>query len=375
MTRTITLSFIAFCITLAAGVAQIPPRKFKRIQKFIDKATNKKLTGVVVYIRDSHGDKWTGTSGYSNLENKISLHPDHVFALASIGKMYNAVAVMKLVDEGRIQLDDKITRYLPGEITAQLPSAENVSVRHLLGHTSGFVNYEFDPSLVDSYMSGQLKLDTMPHGSILKKYVFGKQSLNAPGTEFHYSSTNYLLLAMVVDHVVPGGHAEYLRALLKQQGLLCTTYRQTPTTNNVSYYGDPNMDGNPDNLTDKTFETTNWFMGDDGVYAPIAEAALFIERVMDGHVLSAASLASMKHGNTVKGDTGLGLITDQSFPYGLLYGHGGRGIGVTTDLYYFPRQKITIAIFCNNGLRAASPDFRKVYIKMRSSIVRKIFLF
>ena len=88
------------------------PNKYKKIQKYLDQATSKKLVGVSIYIRNpNYGGEWMTASGYANIEKKQTLQLDHLFSLASIGKMYNAVAVMKLVEEGRIQLDNKISNY------------------------------------------------------------------------------------------------------------------------------------------------------------------------------------------------------------------------------------------------------------------------
>jgi D-alanyl-D-alanine carboxypeptidase len=364
---------LIFPITELFG--NIPAKKFKRIQKYLDKATHDNLTGVIVYIQSPKNGTWVGTSGYSNLEKKTLIQKDDILAMASIGKMYNAVAAMKLVEEGRIKLDDKIANYLPSEFVDNLPNGHEVTIRNLLGHTSGFASYEFDPELTQLYLSGQLRLDTLSHENVLRRYVFGKPSLSKPGTEFNYSSTNYMLLAMIMNSIIPEGHADYLRKLISQLGLTNTYYKQTPPQKNVRYYADLNQDYVLENLTDKTFETTNWFIGDDGVYAPIDEAAQFLQALMNGRILSNNTLVEMKTGNTVKVDTGLGLATDQSFPYGILYGHGGRAIAVTTDLYYFPRQGITIAIFCNNGLRGSTVDLKKSYNKMRTKIVKKLFLF
>ncbi len=352
-----------------------PPKKYRKIQKYLHQATRENLAGVIVYIKSPKLGEWVGVSGYADIDKKSPMQKDNILSIASIGKMYNAVAVMKLVQEGRIRLEDKIADYLPAEIINNLPDAKEVTIRNLLGHTSGFASYEFDPELNKLYLSGQLKLDTLSHQDALKRYVYGKASMNKPGTKFYYSSTNYMLLAIIVDKIIPEGHADYLRKLISRLGLTNTYYRQTPPEKNVNYYGDLNQDHVLENLTDQTFETSNWFIGDDGVYAPIEEAAHFIQYLMKGSILTQQYLNEMKTGNTVKVDTGLGLSTDKSFPYGLLYGHGGRGIATTADLYYFPRQDITIAIFCNNGLRGSTPSVKKSYYKMRTKIVKKLFLF
>jgi D-alanyl-D-alanine carboxypeptidase len=121
--------------------------------------------------------------------------------------------------------------------------------------------------------------------------------------------------------------------LLAAHGLSNTYYRETPRSRNVHYFGDLNRDGMAEDLTAQTLETTNWFTGDDGVYAPADEAARFIQQLMRGSIINQVSLNLMKTGNTgIKTDTGLGLMADKSFPYGQLYGHSGRGIGTTADI-------------------------------------------
>ena len=108
----------------------------------------------------------------------------------------------------------------------------------------------------------------------------------------------------------------------------------------------------------------------------IEEAARFLEDLMQGRILSKEYLTQMKTWNDDKNpDYGYGLMADKGFPYKFLMGHSGRGIGTTADVYYFPKQDISIAIFCNSGLRAASPEFAKVYNKMRKKIIKKLFLF
>lgn len=375
MTKQSIITLLVFSTLFTAG-AQGLPGKFRKIQKYIDQATATKLSGVAVYIEKAKQGNWIGTSGYADLNGKQSLTKEAIFSMGSVGKMYNAVAVFKLAEEGKIQLDDKIAKYLPSEIIEHLPNAKNVTIRHLLGHTSGWEDYDRDPELNRLYLEGRLKLDTLSRINTLRRYCYNKPPLSSPGTKFNYSSTNYLLLAMIVDQVVPDGHTSYLRQLIATHGYTNTYYREKPPEKNVRYYGDLNKDEVIEDLTSQTFETANWFEGDDGVYAPIGEAAHFLQDLMKGKIINQQSLNEMKTGNKgIDVDVALGLATDKSFPYGVLYGHSGRGIGTTADVFYFPKQDITIVIFCNTGLRGAAPSYRKTYLKMRGKIVKKIFLF
>ncbi len=352
------------------------PLKLKKVQKIMKKSTSEKLPGIAVYVRSSKYGEWIGTKGYANVENKTALRQDHIFALGSIGKMYNAVTAILLTEEGLLKLDDKISTYLSNEIISNLPHGELITIRHLLSNTSGLYNYDTDPALNELYLSGKLSLDTLSHLNVLRRYVFGKAGTNKPGEAYHYSSTNFMLLAMVMDQVTPNGHTDYVREkVLEKNGFTRTSYRQNPGENLTNHYGDLNQDNRIENLTRQTIETTNWFMGDDGIYAPIDEAGHFLELLMKGKLVSEQSLKEMTTWNdSKKPDYGLGLMADKSFPYKFLIGHSGRGIGMTTDLFYFPRQDMTVAIFCNMGIRASSPAFKKSYLKMRSKIVKRLFI-
>ena len=355
--------------------SQTPDKKFQKIQKYIDDATTNKLAGVVIYIKSVKYGNWIGTSGYSNLENKTPIKKEDVFSLASIGKTYNAVAVLKLVEEDKIRLDDKIEKYLPKEIIEGIPNAKQVTVRHLLGHTSGFHNYNRHPILNELYLTGKLKLDTLSHINALRRYAYGVYPYTKPVGTYSYSSTNYLLLTMIMDSILPEGHEAYLRKnIILKYGFSNTYYKQTPPKNLVNHYGDINKDNLIENLSAQTIETTNWYSGDDGIYAPIEEASDFLEKLMKGDILNKKMLKEMTTWNDEENpDYGLGLMVGKESPFKLSIGHSGRGIGITTDLYYFPIQDMSIAIFCNTGLRSGTKAFYNTYNKMRKKIIRELF--
>jgi D-alanyl-D-alanine carboxypeptidase len=372
---TIILAILFFVISTSDSYGQ--SRKLKKIQKNINKATTGHLVGVAVYIKSSEGNEWIGVSGFQDKESRKLIEAGSIFATGSIGKMYNAVAALKLVEQGRLQLNGKISEYLPEWIISNLPNGEIITVRHLLSNQSGLFNYENDPKLNELYLSGNLKLDTLTHENVLRRYVFNHPATDFPGTKYHYSSTNFMLLAMIMDHVNLQGHTNFLRQeVLQANGFKNTYYRETPPNNLVNHYGDIDKDGKVEDLTMKTVETTNWFIGDDGIYAPIKEAAHFLEALMSGSILKKEILEQMTTWNDEqKPDYGLGLMADKSFPYKFLIGHSGRGIGTTTDLFYFPNQKMTVGIFCNTGIRQTSPIIKKEYLRMRTKIVKTLFLF
>ncbi len=349
--------------------------KYKKIQKYIDQSTEV-LAGISFYINHPKYDEWSTASGLQNVGSNIKLQTDNIISLASIGKMYVAVACMKLYEEGRLSLDDYITKYLTADLIEIIPNAEDVQIKHLLGHTTGFYNYETDPVLNEAYLSGNLKLDTLTHINALNRYFKGKPVKFSVGDRYNYSSTNYLLLALIMD-TITGDHTFYIREhLIEKYGLKNTFYRENPTRNNVKYYADLDNDELSEDVSEMVFETTNWFKGDDGIYSTAEDCGKFLTRLMKGEILQPQTLELMQTWNDQKSpDYGYGLMADKSFPYKMLIGHSGSGIGVRADAYYFPAQDITIVIVSTSGLRGSSKKYRKAYYKMRTKIVKKLFLF
>jgi D-alanyl-D-alanine carboxypeptidase len=131
------------------------------------------------------------------------LSEDNIFYLASISKTYMAVATLYCAQKDILNLDDSISLYLPDKITENVPNAKLLTVRHLLNMTSGIPNYSRDPDLNSAYLNHEISPDTISHPEILEAYIFGKEPYFYPGTDYSYSITNYTLLAMIVDSVIP----------------------------------------------------------------------------------------------------------------------------------------------------------------------------
>ena len=129
-----------------------------------------------------------GTYGLANVELNVPVKPDTIFQIQSVTKTFTASAVMLLVEEGKIGLDDKITKYLD-----DLPELwTNITVRHLLTHTSGIKDYINEPTV-------NMRLDLTPMAVIdsLRKLPLNFQ----PGEQYSYCNTGYHILGMIIKKV------------------------------------------------------------------------------------------------------------------------------------------------------------------------------
>jgi D-alanyl-D-alanine carboxypeptidase len=137
--------------------------------------------------------------GMANVELAVPATKDTVYQLASVTKQFTATAIMMLAKEGKLSLDDRITKHL-----SDIPTAWNaVTVRHLLGHTSGIKNYTsiqaYDKSVHDDLTQRQM-LD-----------LVAKEPLEfEPGEKFAYSNTGYFLLGMLIERITGKTYGEFL---------------------------------------------------------------------------------------------------------------------------------------------------------------------
>jgi D-alanyl-D-alanine carboxypeptidase len=129
--------------------------------------------------------------GMANLEGKSALTPDSVFRLGSVTKQFTATAIMMLVEEGRIGLQDPIDKYLPGYPT----QGRRITVEHLLTHTSGIQSYTDIPGWMDTRVKADLTVQELIDGFKNEPMQFDS------GTKYRYNNSGYVLLGAIIEKV------------------------------------------------------------------------------------------------------------------------------------------------------------------------------
>ena len=115
------------------------------LQEQLDEAIEHGFDGMVVYVDQAGKPPRHFASGWHDRESNIPANPHALFKLASISKLYDAVAVTKLVSDGRLSLDETIADYLP-ELTGRIENAEKITLRLMLQHRSGIPNFTDTPN-------------------------------------------------------------------------------------------------------------------------------------------------------------------------------------------------------------------------------------
>ena len=139
--------------------------------------------------------------GLANVELQVPVKPETIFQSGSVGKQFTATAVMMLVEEGKIGLDDPLTKYFPDAP----PSWKNVTVRELLSHTGGFGDYPKDFNFRKDWTEPQLL-----------KLVESIPLAYPPGTKWEYSNLGYLTLGILIHRVSGEFYGDFLQQRIFQ---------------------------------------------------------------------------------------------------------------------------------------------------------------
>lgn len=277
--------------------------------------------------------------GRASLELDAPVTPETVFEIGSITKQFTAAAIMLLVEEGKVRLDDKITTYLSG-----LPEAwANVTVRHLLTHTSGIKSYT---SVMDFLTL--CRNDHTPEEIIRMVSEFPLEF--QPGEKWAYSNTGYYLLGLIIEKASGRSYWEFLdERIFKPLGMTATRSSEPRTIipNRARGYGwVENRYVNRDPLTTTAAGAAG------AIVSTVLDLARWDAALYTEQVLKKSSLEQMWTGARLTS----GQMTDYGFGWrvGEIRGHrfvmhGGGTPGFSSHLLRLPNDRLTVIVLTNRG--------------------------
>ena len=192
----ISLYFVPWPI-VKAWVKPLP----NTIQEQVNKAADYGFDGIIVCVNKKDNQCKFYTSGYKNRENKIPADPNSLFKIASVSKLYKAVAVAKLVYSGKLSLDKTLADYLP-ELKDRVEYADKITIRMMVEHRSGI------PDFVRTKNYWAHPKETADEQLAL---VLDKPANFKPDKKYQYSNTNYLLLSRILNRVLGYGTFQYIK--------------------------------------------------------------------------------------------------------------------------------------------------------------------
>jgi D-alanyl-D-alanine carboxypeptidase len=271
-------------------------------------------------------------SGVADLESGRAADADERVRVASNTKMFTAVVVMQLVDEGLLELDDPIEAHLPQLVQGEGIDGAQISVRQLLQHTSGL------PEYIADLLSTEDGLSRYSSPRDLLDLALAAPADFAPGERWQYSNTNYVVLGLLIERITGNPiEIEFDERIIEPLDLVDTVMprggdRELGGDHPIGYHVAPDVT----ELVDSTRldPAASWAAG--GLVSTPAELNTFMQALFDGDLTSAESLELMLTTVPAEDDVwpgstyGLGV---QSYPLscgGVAWGHGGDIPGYQT---------------------------------------------
>ncbi|HSI87489.1 MAG TPA: serine hydrolase domain-containing protein, partial [Pyrinomonadaceae bacterium] len=268
-----------------------------------------------------------------------------------------AATALQLVKEGKIGLDDKVSKYLGEEAWFErLPNASDITVRQLMNHTSGLVRYEFKEKFTKDLSANP---DKAWRPEELVAYLFGEAPPFAAGEGWDYSDTNYIVLGMIIEKVTGKTfYDEAERRLIKPLKLNNTIPQKGREIKGLiqGYAGANNPFGGTDAMiAGGKFAINPQFEWTGGGWASNStDLARWAKAMYEGKAFDSALLPQMLDGVAApmlgrETKYGLGVIIRQTAA-GTSYGHSGFFPGYMTDMTYFPELKTALAVQVNTSV-------------------------
>ena len=272
--------------------------------------------------------------GLSNVEHRVPVKPETIFQSGSIGKQFTAAAVMILVEDGKLSLDDKIRRYFPDAPE----SWKHITVRHLLTHTSGMGDYPADMDTRRDYTEDEFF-------AVIKSAPL----LYPPGARWEYSNLDYVTLGILIHKVTGKFYGDFLAERVFRP-LDMRTARVISEADIVPHRAAGYR------LVGGTLKNQEWVSpstnttADGSLYFTILDLVKWDAALYTGKLLRPSSLAEMwrpvKLDNGTEKAYGFGWHTDEMHKRRIVY-HGGAWQGFKSFIVRFPDDKLTIIFFAN----------------------------
>lgn len=354
---------------------QLPKARQDAVAEVLKKYTALGIPGLAITVYTPDTGSWSHTEGFANVEKEIPLNTRHVHYLQSVSKTYMAVAILKLFEAGRLDLDAPFTTYLDDAVLNSIPGSDKITVRMLLNHTSGLPEYNTHPEIVSRIMQDPLRVFGV---SDLLACLRDSSLESEPGTQYRYRNTNYTVLSLIGD-AITGDHVAYInKEILEKLGLRETWYLTKDNYQDdiplVDSYWDVLMEERPANISKFQKANVASLKGDDGLVCTTEDAVKFLNGLMRGDLLKQETLTMMQE--WVKNDAGeprygLGLTYyDLDVTYGI--GHSGGGIGAGCVLLYLPELQATVFLATNFNTMLESP-IRKKAENLQMDVLSALF--
>lgn len=286
-----------------------------------------------LYISKDGEPVYQRSIGYADVKNTKPATESSLYRIGSISKTFTASIIMQLIEEKKLSLATRLSKFFP-----KIPGADSISIEHLLAHRSGLHNFTNSPDY-PNYMT-----EPRTHEQMLELFEKLETDFHA-GERMEYSNTNYVLLAYIAEKVTGKDFAQILAKRITQPLQLEDTYfeKAKDRQREVKSYERAGGEWVEAPITDMSIPS-----GAGAVVSTPGDLGKFLRALFSGKLVSNESLGLMKSRQ-------LGLFM---MPFGEKkgYGHNGGIDGFSSNAAYFPEDGVAVA-FTANGLDYSLNDF------------------
>lgn len=318
------------------------------IQTYLDSG---KIAGVAIGVAKGDSMILNKTYGYADLEFDIRLPRNASFKIASMSKQFTAVAVMQLVEQGKLDLEDDLRKYLNFNT-----GNKKVVVRQLLEHTSGIRDYSNLPSF-ETLSRLQLKPDSVLRLLEKEKYDFD------PGVTGLYCNSGYYMAGQIIEKVSGMSYEEYLR----------TNFFEKLTMKNSYVHDERKIEKNPVHgyMHDKTlvhapFLAFTWAFATGSICSSVEDLVIWNHALHNGKILGPEMYSELISPAVLHDSTrtryAKGLTIWESNGRKVI-SHGGRLNGFSTEGRYFPSENMTFIVLINSSGPVIPEDINDLLTK------------
>jgi D-alanyl-D-alanine carboxypeptidase len=349
----------------------------KNVQTILDDHVKRGVVGVSLAISVPGSGTSHFTSGFSEKFKKTPMRPDRLFRIASCTKTFIATGLHLLVEDGKVDLDEPISRWFP-----EIAKAGEMPVRILLNHRSGLPDFETSMPMIS---------DRVWNGAEIVEFAFAHGVRKEPWHGMEYSNTGYVLSGLIIERETGRSYADHLRKRIFQPLRMADTwvgtYEKFPLEREARGYMHADDDAKPQwdvsgagDPVDGVWDSTEWFplsganAAGDMVSTPY-DVVTFLNALFDGRILGPKQLAEMKDNIKPASFPGSNVVANGHGVLVMRYGdidvkgHLGQIPGHTSIMGRDEATGVTAMLIQNSG----AGDFESFYLKGVNEPVGKIF--
>ncbi len=342
-------TFLNFKLLLLVFFLSVPSIQFaQNLKTTIDQLMNDEYkaneSGATILVAKDGKILYRNAFGKSNLELDTDMIPENVFEIGSITKQFTAVGILMLLEEGKLSLDDEITKFIPDYPT----QGATITIHHLLTHTSGIKSYTSLPSLRDL-----ARKDITPTELI---DAFKNEPMDfKPGEQYRYNNSGYVLLGYIIEKISRIAYEDFIQKRIFDKLNMNTSYygSKSKLIKNRAY----GYQIREDNFVNADYISMTIPYAAGSIMSTVDDLYTWQKAIQKNTLISKESLAKAYTNYTLnngeKINYGYGWAQDAINDIPVIQ-HGGGIFGYTTHGIYVPSENAYIIVLTNNGSRSPS---------------------